>query len=178
MDILDFYSGFNMLAGWSVYAILDHHLLNHRRRLSSWHLLGFIGAFQLCSLTVEYSAAYWGGYLIEQIAFYRITKLFIGLLLLELILSIVTSANLFRKFRDNHRLRKVQLGLILLYLIGHIVVLGIRPLDYATSIIPGWHTTIVAVGNKFGALLWFVIFLIMGLVDRFTYPKIEDDVIQ
>ena len=170
MDIMDLYAGFNMLAGWSIYAVMDHYFLNERRRLSSWHLLGFIGAFQFCTLILEYGAAYWGGYLIEQIAFYRITRLFIGLLVLELILSFLISASLFRKFRDNHRLRKVQLALILLYLIGHIVVLGIRPLGYATSMIPGWHTTIVVVGNKLGALLWFVIFLIVGLVDRFTYP--------
>ncbi len=173
MDIMDLYAGFNMLAGWSMYAVLDHYFLNERRRLSSWHLLGFIGAFQFCTLILDYSIAYWGGYLAEQIGLYQMDKLYLSLLLIELILALFITGNLLSRFRNNQRLRKIQLGLIVLYLIGHLAILGIRPFGYATTVLPGWHSTIMSLGSLLGTIFWLAIYLTLGMVDRFTYPSKE-----
>lgn len=172
MSIMDLFYGFNILAGWSIYAIFDHFFLSENRRLSAEHLLGIAGIILLCSLLFDYITAYLADYLLEQFTWYgRVSKMLIPFLGLELILAFLLASNTFPRWRDHVHLRTIRRCLIVLYLIGHVAILGIRPFGYATSIIPGWHSTIVAFGNTFGALFWFILFLAAGMTDRLTMPR-------
>jgi uncharacterized transporter YbjL len=159
------FTGFNILAAWSLYALLKLLFWKKKGSQDSWFMLGIFGGIFLCSLIVEYGTAWYSGYLEEQLTWsYRTNSLLLVFMVFEFIVGITTSLNIFKKIRENGRVRVAQLILIFVYLLGHIYFYGFSSFDYATSTIPGWHTTIYAIGNFWGLTAWLIVILTLGLM--------------
>ncbi|MEL6972572.1 MAG: hypothetical protein AAFO02_20575, partial [Bacteroidota bacterium] len=82
-------------------------------------------------------------------------------MIFEVLVASVIALNVFQKFREKIEYRKAQLALITLYLVGYFSILGYRPYAYATSVIPGWHTTIYEIGTFLGVLTWLAIIVVL-----------------
>lgn len=134
-------------------------------------MLGILGGVFLCSLIAEYGIAWYSGYLEEQLT--RSTEVNRIFMVFEFIVGITTSLNIFKKIRENGRLRVAQLILVFLYLLGNIYLYGFSSFDYATSIIPGWHTTVAAIDNFFGTIVWLIVIGMMDLINNFVVAAEE-----
>ncbi|MEL6656014.1 MAG: hypothetical protein AAFR36_06190 [Bacteroidota bacterium] len=173
MDLLDIFIGANILTAWLICLLLNYNWPRRNYKEEIWWALGIVSFAFLLVLLFEYGLALNAGYLLEQFDFYRrVSQLLMPFMLFELTVAIVIALNLSRKFRKKKQYRKPQLVLIALYLIGYFSILGYRPYAYATSIIPGWHTTIYEIGTFLGVLTWLGIIVVLVLL-RSTFSTEE-----
>lgn len=171
MGLSGVFVGFNMLTAWCLYALLKLLFRKKKGSQNSWLMLGIVGGVFLCALIAEYGIAWYSGYLEEQLT--RAPEVNRVFIVFEFIVGITTSLNIFKKIRENGRVRVAQLILVFLYLLGNIYLYGFSSFDYAISIIPGWHTTVAAIGNSFGTIVWLVVIATLDLINNFVI-KVDD----
>lgn len=124
-----------------------------------WHSLGIIGISLAGWKVLNVFIHFINGYIFEYFAFEEMIfgKLYLIHHLLEIIILLFFGMNIFNGIRQNKVLKTIQL----IYLI---LVVGVGFLisnDFATSVIPGWHTTINPSNNILlislaGLVLFFV----------------------
>ncbi|MEO0727799.1 MAG: hypothetical protein AAFZ63_24860, partial [Bacteroidota bacterium] len=162
MDLLNIFVGANILTAWLICLLLNYTWPRRSYKEEIWWALGVVGFVFLLVLLFEYGLALDAGYLLEQFGFYRrVSQLVMPFMIFEVLVASVIALNVFQKFREKIEYRKAQLALITLYLVGYFSILGYRPYAYATSVIPGWHTTIYEIGTFLGVLTWLAIIVVL-----------------
>ena len=171
MQTIGLFFGASIFLAWLLFAVASQFVLKGKYSKSTWWTLGVVGLIFLGSLLFEHAAVWSAGHLREQLTYLRSQEELIpSFMLFELVVAIIATMNLSSRFRNNKRWQKAQIGLIILYLIGCFTIYEYSAFDYATSIIPGGHTTIYQVGNFFGILIWLV--MIIGLtLARYSFSS-------
>ena len=115
-----------------------------RLQFAHRQLLGLIAIILALGEGLEWAGMILSGYWGEQLIFYQQQGGW-GFLLfttLEIILIFTPLANLRLSWRRNEKVQQGLFALIGLYLALSLWFYGLPQTDWATSVIPGWHTTI------------------------------------
>lgn len=166
MNVIEIFQGYYIISAWLIYAgIIFTSSKDNYQKENSWFLLGIVSLIFLIPLLIEYGIAWSSGYIYEQFAFMRIRNGYSPFFMLfEFSVSIMASMNIISNVRKNNAFRKFQFVIICIYILGCIIIYGYKPYEFATSIIPGWHSTIYQIGNIYGTLIWFVVIVVLALV--------------
>lgn len=165
LGVIDLFTGFYMFFAWLLYLVGVWFFMRSIKGIEdAWFILGVLGAIFLIPLLTEYGIAWESGYIYEQIAASsRVRGYSPYFMVFEVLVGLIASMNVFTRFRGEIKLRKLQLIVILVYLLVCIIIYGYKPYGYATTIIPGWHTTVYQVGNLYGTLFWLLIIIALTL---------------
>ncbi|MGH1436926.1 MAG: hypothetical protein ACRBG0_20985 [Lewinella sp.] len=169
MNAIDLFQGYYIISAWLIYAGIIFFLSKDSdQKENSWFLLGIVNLIFLIPLLIEYGIAWSSGYIYEQFASISTRNGYAPFFMLfEFSVSIMASMNIIASIRKNNTFRKFQFVIICIYILGCVIIYGYKPYGYATSIIPGWHTTIYQIGNFYGILIWFVVIVVLALVVSF-----------
>lgn len=157
---------FHIIIAWLLYYLIVE-ALGLRRGVSTHRtVLGVLGVFMLVLQVYDILLTVWSGYMWEtlhNIKFYYGAAMIV-MIPLGFVVGIAATLNLHPRFRK-------KLGLLWLQWVGMLlfVVLGwwcdmIRSLDFATAVIPGWHTTVMYWGTYFMVCFWLLIAWILALI--------------
>jgi hypothetical protein len=158
---------YGVILAWLIHAIISLLLKKQYRFFIKyyqgvWLILGYVGALLLGILVWQITSQLLNGFMYEQFVFMSRTlgNFSLWILGVEILLPILFLLNLFEQFRKNKILRIFQMVLIFI-----LITIGILlNKDFATSVIPGWHTTIYKTNLPFIVISAGVIILLLNLL--------------
>jgi len=158
---------YGIKVAWFLHAISSYILKKkfnffHAYYQGTWSILGFIGLLILAIQIGQFVNQILSGVIYEQWAFWiRILgNAFLWIIMLNFLLPILFCLNLFKKYKNSKILRRFQMIVIFVIIFTGLLITE----DFATSIIPGWHTTIYATNLPFIIITSGVIILLLNLI--------------
>lgn len=156
----------HIVIAWLLYYLIICFLRKDNKEKVQLLVLGVFGLIMLIVQSYEILLPIFFGYAWETLYILRTTYGYsVGFfLLIGVIVAILCSLSLFTKYRDKHWLWKWQLRLMLSYVLVGVSGLTLVGIDFATSIIPGWHTTIIIGGSYMMIGVWLVLAFFLDFV--------------
>lgn len=156
----------HIVIAWLLYYLTIRFIRKDNKEKVHLLVLGVFGLIMLIVQAYEILLPIFFGYAWETFYILRTTYGdFVGFfLLIGVIVAILCSLGLFTKFREKHWLGKWQLVLMLSYVLIGISGLTLGRADFATSITPGWHTTIIIGGSYMMIGVWLVLAFLVDFV--------------